>query len=72
MNGYTEGRVRQNTISPSTQRIDYDLGTVKIDDNTEVVLGVKKILGMQRMATLKVVTKRVPQHIADRLRFEGC
>ena len=38
---------------------------------TKVMLGAKKILGMQRMAMPKVVTKRETQHAANRLRSEG-
>ena len=35
MNDYTEGRVRKNKISPSTQRTNCGLRAVKIDGNAE-------------------------------------
>ena len=66
MNGYTEGRARQNT-SPSTQWIDWDLWAVKTYDNPESHTGrKKKILGKQQTTAPKVVTKKVPQHVVDR------
>ena len=39
---------------------------------SKVVLGAKKILRRQRMATLKVITKRVSQHAVDKLKSESC
>ena len=41
MNGYTEGRVKQN-ISPSTQRTYFDLRVVKTYDNAESRAGRKE------------------------------
>ena len=41
-NGYIEGHVRQNKISPSTQQIDSGLRVVKTDDNTESRAGHKE------------------------------
>ena len=41
MNGYTEGRVRQNK-SPKTQQTDCSLRAMKTDDNTEIRTGHKE------------------------------
>ena len=58
MNDYTEGRIRQSKISPSTQRTDYSLMAVKTDGNIESRTGHKEYSWAIMVVTLKVVTKR--------------
>ena len=75
MNSCTEGHARQNT-SLSTQQTDCGLRDVKTYGNTESHAGRKKkkreILGKQRTTTLKVITKKIPQHAVGRPCSEGC
>ena len=47
------------------------LGLWRHTATSRVVQGAKKILGRQRTASLKVVTKKVPQHAVNRLQSEG-
>ena len=64
-NGYTEACTRQNASS-NIQWTDFGLRVVKTYGNAESHAGrKKKILGRQQMTMLKVVTKRVPKHLAD-------